>query len=204
MNLKKIRDLNNFILALLFIWVYIPHITLYIISKNKKDINNDLGFNNYRLNIQLGKFFLFVYHLHNDSYFRAIFYHRIGIISQLFSWWRPGCKYFIISKTTKLGGGLRFIHPFSTIINAESIGKNFTVRHLCTIGNKGDRSRRPIIGNNVVLGVNVTIIGDIIIGDNVIVGAGSVITKNIPHDCTVVGNPGRIILRNGIPTNEKL
>lgn len=52
---------------------------------------------------------------------------------------------------------------------------------------------RPIIGNNVNLGANVVIIGNIHIGDNVIVGAGSVVVKDIPDNCIVAGNPARII-----------
>lgn len=38
-------------------------------------------------------------------------------------------------------------------------------------------------------------IGNVIIGNNVVVGAGTVVTKSIPDNCTVVGNPMRIIKR---------
>jgi len=51
----------------------------------------------------------------------------------------------------------------------------------------------PIIGDNVTIGANVVIIGDITIGNNVIVGAGSVVTKSILDNCIVVGNPARIL-----------
>ena len=37
--------------------------------------------------------------LHNNSYFRTLFYHRVGpIVSILIGWYRPGNKYFIIRK----------------------------------------------------------------------------------------------------------
>lgn len=52
---------------------------------------------------------------------------------------------------------------------------------------------RPKIGNNVNLGCNVTIIGDVTIGNNVTVGAGAVVVKDIPNNAIVVGNPSRII-----------
>jgi serine acetyltransferase len=63
------------------------------------------------------------------------------------------------------------------------------------LGNKyeGDKSSRPTIGDNVSLGANVVIIGDIVIGDNVIVGAGSVVTKSVPNNSVVVGNPARLL-----------
>ena len=46
--------------------------------------------------------------------------------------------------------------------------------------------------------------GPIKIGNNVVIGAGSVVTKSVPDNCTVVGNPARIIRRDGIKVNESL
>lgn len=81
-------------------------------------------------------------------------------------------------------------HPYATILNAESIGSNFPCIHCTTIGAyKG----RPIIGNNVSLGANVTIIGSVRIGYNVTIGAGSVVVKDIPDNCVAAGNPAKII-----------
>ena len=82
-------------------------------------------------------------------------------------------------------------HPYSTIINADSIGKNFRCIHLTPIGVKSEG--RPTIGDNVSLGANVTIIGNIHIGNNVAIGAGSVVVKDIPDNCIVVGNPAKVI-----------
>ena len=86
-------------------------------------------------------------------------------------------------------------HPYSSIINAKSIGKNFTICQLTTIGNKvhGRNDLVPTIGDNVSLGANVTIIGDITIGNNVVVGAGSVVLKDVPDICIVAGNPAKIV-----------
>ena len=50
-----------------------------------------------------------------------------------------------------------------------------------------------MIGNNVNVGVNVTIIGDIKIGDNAIIGAGAIVTKSFPGDSIIAGNPAKII-----------
>jgi putative colanic acid biosynthesis acetyltransferase WcaB len=96
------------------------------------------------------------------------------------------------------GKGLSLFHGHALVINqGVVIGSNCTLRNSTTIGHKkladGTFSACPRIGNNVDIGANVCIIGDITIGDNVMIGAGAVITKNIPSDCVVVGNPARIL-----------
>ena len=111
--------------------------------------------------------------------------------AMLIGWWRPGDRYFQISYTTKIGKGLLIAHPYSTVINAESIGVNFSCIHCTTLG-ETDKGR-PLIGDNVTLGANVTIIGPVHIGNNVIVGAGSVVVKDIPDNSVAVGNPAKVI-----------
>jgi len=77
------------------------------------------------------------------------------------------------------------------------LGDNCVLRNSVTIGHKklpdGSFSGCPRIGNNVDVGANACIVGDVVVGDNVIIGAGAVVTKNIPDNCTVVGNPARIL-----------
>lgn len=97
-----------------------------------------------------------------------------------------------------VGKGLSLFHGHALVINqGVVIGENCVLRNSTTIGHKkladGSFSACPRIGNNVDIGANVCIIGDITVGDNVIIGAGTVVTKNIPADCVVVGNPARIL-----------
>lgn len=101
---------------------------------------------------------------------------------------------FFIS-TNDLGGGVYLSHPFSTIINAKRIGRNLTIRNCTTIGNKSEGSNQsaPFLGDNVNIGANVVIIGNIRIGNNVIIGAGSVVIHSVEDNCVVAGNPARVI-----------
>jgi acetyltransferase-like isoleucine patch superfamily enzyme len=51
---------------------------------------------------------------------------------------------------------------------------------------------KTCIKKGAVIGSNATLF-PVIIGENAIVGAGAVVTKDIPPNCTVVGNPAKII-----------
>lgn len=193
--LKKCRDGISLIASILFSIIYIPHIVIFLFSANKCSIIEDVKKAMDKTSIHIPTILCLIFKLHTDRYFRTIYYHRIGpICSTLIGWYRPGDRYFIISKTTKVGSGMYCPHPYATIINANQVGSNFSCRHLTTIGNKSDdNANRPVIGDNVTLGANVTIIGNIHIGDNVTIGAGSVVVKNVPSNCIVVGNPAKVI-----------
>ncbi len=56
-----------------------------------------------------------------------------------------------------------------------------------------DAGRYIEIGDNVFIGWNCIIIGDVKIGDNVIIGANSVVTKDIPSNSVCAGSPARVI-----------
>ena len=189
---RKIRDYIRLIGAVLFAWLYIPHIIIFLLFGSKKMIERDLLKMKKQTDVDMPILLYLLYMLHNNAYYRTLFYHRIGpILAMLIGWWRPGDKYFSISKTTKIGAGMLIAHPYATILNAESIGENFSCIHLTTLGAKGND--RPVIGDNVCLGANVTIVGKVHVGNNVIVGAGSVVVKDIPDNCIVAGSPARII-----------
>ena len=49
------------------------------------------------------------------------------------------------------------------------------------------------IGNNVFVGVNSTILGNVEIGDNVIIAAGSVVCRSLPSNTVCAGNPAKVV-----------
>lgn len=100
-----------------------------------------------------------------------------------------------IGNDQKIGSGLVIQHGFSTIINAEKVGDNCQIWQNVTIGkaHSGKSQPRPIIGNNVKICCHAVVLGGVTIGDNVTVGASCVVVKDVPPNCTVVGNPARIL-----------
>lgn len=100
--------------------------------------------------------------------------------------------FFIPPYTLKKG--VTIYHHGSIIINGDArIGQNCTLHGMNCIGNNGKSFAAPIIGDNVDIGVGAKIIGAVRVGNNVKIGANAVVFKDVPSNCTVVGNPMRII-----------
>lgn len=191
MNKKGLRDSIYLFWSIIFSPIYLPHL-IFGRLKNWEKIKSDVKTNSRHINLKLNNFFSLLYLLHTNSYYRTLFYYRIGaMLSLLISWYRPGNKYFNISYSTRIGKSMLLFHPYATIINAESIGDNFSCLQLTTIG--ASYKGRPTIGDNVAIAANVTIVGDVKIGDNTEIGAGSVVVKDIPSNSLAVGNPARVV-----------
>ena len=93
---------------------------------------------------------------------------------------------------TKIGHGLYIGHPYGITINADAIiGNNCNLHKGVLIGqeNRGARKGVPTIGNNVWIGVNAAIVGNIKIGDDVLIAPNSYVNKDVPSHSVVFGNP---------------
>ncbi len=101
----------------------------------------------------------------------------------------------------KINDGSRFSGTVIGCFKNVSIGKNVRCG-ANTLISDGDwhqndpRAGQPasiIIGDNVWLGVNVTVLKGVTIGENSVIGAGSVVVKDIPSNCIAAGNPCKVI-----------
>lgn len=93
---------------------------------------------------------------------------------------------------TKIGRGFYIGHGQSVIIHPKTIiGENCNISQFTTIGS--NKNTPAIIGNNVYIGPGVCIVENVKIGDNSVIGAGSVVVQDVPANCTVAGNPARVI-----------
>lgn len=104
--------------------------------------------------------------------------------------------------------GRRFFidHAMGVIIGETTIiGDDCVLYQNVTLGGTGKETgkRHPTLGNNVMVGVGAAVLGSITIGDNSKIGGGSVVVKDVPPNCTVVGVPGHIVVRDGVSTAKK-
>lgn len=101
------------------------------------------------------------------------------------------------------GKGLALPHRGTIVINREvKIGENCRIHQGVTIGSTSGSTKAARIGNNVFIGANASIIGDIDIADDVAIGANSVVTKSIKESKTTWGGiPARKISENDSHSN---
>ncbi|MGK7376400.1 acetyltransferase [Planococcus sp. 1R117A] len=74
-----------------------------------------------------------------------------------------------------------------------TIGHDSVVMDFTTILPNASVSGDDILSEAVYFGTNATMIEKLKIGRNSIIGAGSVVIRDIPENCTAVGNPAKLI-----------
>lgn len=104
----------------------------------------------------------------------------------------------IIGKFTAIAKGIEFVmnganhrmasvttYPFSLML----YGWEKSIPALDELPLKGD----TVVGNDVWIGQNVTVLPGVHIGDGAIIGANSVVARDVPPYAVAAGNPCRII-----------
>lgn len=142
--------------------------------------------------------FLFQHRLRYMIYFRTAQNTKSKLIKLFceYKLFRLCRKYGIEIKTsTKIGKGFCMSHPYNiTVSPLAKLGDNVTMTKGSTIGLAcGKRRGVPTIGNCVYIGINSTIVGNIVIGDDVLIAANTFVNQDIPSHSLVLGNPCKII-----------
>lgn len=104
--------------------------------------------------------------------------------------------------------GRRFFidHGMSVVIGETAeIGDDCTIYHSVTLGGTSWSAgkRHPTLGDRVVIGAGAKILGPITLGDDSRVGSNSVVTKDVPSGQTMVGIPGRLVIKKPKDENVK-
>ncbi|MBR2638189.1 MAG: serine acetyltransferase [Bacteroidaceae bacterium] len=103
-----------------------------------------------------------------------------------------------IPTVATIGPGLYIGHFGRVILNSKVVlGKNVTINTGVTIGqtNRGKKKGVPIVGDNVWIGTNAVVVGNICIGDDVLIAPNSYVTDDVPSHSIVKGNPAVVIHR---------
>lgn len=175
----------------------LPHIAIYLMKKRK--IDADLQ----KYSADGTGVGAFIKVCTRQRVFRNLFYYRLGEYVSVFIKWLLPPERTLTIWCPEIGEGCHFEHNYATYLNAERIGRDFYCLHLVTLGNDS-KGQRPVIGDGVSIYTGATVFGGIHIGDNVTIGAGAVVSKDVPANCTVVGNPAVIVRQNGEKVNIKL
>ncbi|HHV76308.1 MAG TPA: serine O-acetyltransferase [Syntrophothermus lipocalidus] len=146
--------------------------------------------------------------------FHAIVFHRIAhyfychrffLIARLISHISRFLTGIEIHPGARIGRGFFIDHGSGVVIGETTeIGDNVTIYQGVTLGGTGKQKgkRHPTIGNNVVISAGAKVLGSFTVGDNSKIGAGSVVLKSVPPNSTVVGVPGRLVIRDGAKVED--
>lgn len=101
-----------------------------------------------------------------------------------------------IPYTVNIKKGTIFAHSGLGVVLHSNviIGKNCKIFQGVTIGGRGAKGT-PIIGDNVFIGANASILGGVKLGDNCVIGANSLVIQNVEPGCVVAGNPAKEIVK---------
>lgn len=102
-----------------------------------------------------------------------------------------------ISETSSFDGGVYLSDQGYLIVGPRRLGRGSLIHQRVTIGAKaGGGPIKPVIGENVWIGPDCIIYGQIEIGDGATILPGTVLSMNVPPRAVAAGNPATIIARD--------
>ena len=105
--------------------------------------------------------------------------------------------------TVEIGPGCGFSGTYIACANRVVLGKNVKCGADTTIWDTDFHPEDPrsgedapvVIGDNVWLGLGVTVLKGVTIGENTIIGAGGLVTRSLPAGVMATGMPARVVKR---------
>ncbi len=107
-----------------------------------------------------------------------------------------------ISPLAQIDKGVKFPHPLCIVIgDGVKIGKGTMIWQQVTLGSHGRfgiEADYPVIGTNVRIYANASILGAVSIGNDAVIGAHAVVTKNVPSGMVAYGIPAIVERKKGV------
>jgi len=147
--------------------------------------------------------------------FHALLFHRLAhslwirkwrLLGRLISHVGRFLTGIEIHPGAKIGPGLFIDHGMGVVIGETTeIAENCTIYQGVTLGGTSlkKEKRHPTLGRNVIVGVGAKVLGPFRVGDNSRIGAGSVVINEVPPNCTVVGIPAKVVIRDGVKIHDQ-
>ncbi len=134
---------------------------------------------------------------------RAHWFHKRGftLIARFISQRTRKITGIEIHPGAVLGRRLVIDHGMGIVIGETTVvGDDCLIYQGVTLGGTGKETgkRHPTIGNNVLVGSGAKVLGPFTVGDNSRIAANAVVLKEVPPDCTAVGSPARIVIKDGV------
>lgn len=135
--------------------------------------------------------------IHHHTYFKGVFFQGRAVIE-------PYCRLngdptITIGSNFYMNSGCHLLGEI-TIGNDVMIGPKTIIwgrDHGMALGEPmrlQPHSKRPVlIGDDVWIGANVTILKGVSIGDGAVIAAGAVVVRDVPPLAIVAGNPARVV-----------
>jgi serine O-acetyltransferase len=107
----------------------------------------------------------------------------------------------------KIGRRVFIDHGFGVVIGETAeVGDDCTIYQGVTLGgtslNKGTK-RHPTLARGVIVGAGAKVLGGFVVGEGAKVGSNAVVVREVPPGATAVGNPARIIVKDGYNARDE-
>jgi bifunctional UDP-N-acetylglucosamine pyrophosphorylase/glucosamine-1-phosphate N-acetyltransferase len=97
---------------------------------------------------------------------------------------------FVEIKKSNLARGVKVSHL--SYLGDATVGEESNIgAGTITCNFDGEQKNETIVGRNVSIGSNTSLVAPVSVGDGALTGAGSVVTKDVPPGERVAGNPAR-------------
>jgi len=107
----------------------------------------------------------------------------------------------------KIGRRVFIDHGMGVVIGETAeVGDDVLIYQGVTLGGTGKEKgkRHPTVGNNVLIGAGAKILGPFKIGDNAKIGANAVVLREVEPNSSVVGVPGRVVVKENKRVSDQL
>lgn len=104
----------------------------------------------------------------------------------------------VLPASAQIGADTRLgYRGIGVVIHSRSIvGDNVMIGPNVTIGGRSRSDGVPVIGDNVYIGAGAKVLGDVTVGAGAVIGANAVVIKDVEPKSVVAGVPAKVVKTN--------